>query len=169
MTKKRLLTAEDVQREAKSGRKVLRAPRVEVLVTPAAWSAAHELGVTIDQDVDGAAGVKVVRGAAVKLERFAAAGAGRNVQLKDVVTAADRSPMSAGFMAWSAADSFAWELTYDEVDYVLEGELHVTIDGRVVEAKAGDVVFIPKGSRIIFGTPTSVRLFYVTHPASWAG
>ncbi|MGV3620771.1 MAG: cupin domain-containing protein [Archangium sp.] len=167
MTKK-LITAEDVEREAKAGKKTLLAPRAEVLVTPSAWSAAHELGVTINQDVNGVAGVKVVRGSSVQLERFAAAGEGKNVQLKDVITAADRSPMGAGFMAWKAADSFAWELTYDEVDYVLEGELHVTIDGRVVEAKAGDVVFIPKGSRITFGTPSSVRVFYVTHPANWA-
>lgn len=166
---KKLLTAEDVEREAKAGTKTLFAPRAEVLVTPSAWSAAHELGVAINQDSNGAAGVKVVRGGSVKLERFAAAGDGKNVQLKDVVTAADRSPMSAGFMAWSAADSFAWELTYDEVDYVLEGELHVKIDGRVIEAGAGDVVFIPRGSRIVFGTPSSVRLFYVTHPAAWAG
>lgn len=167
MTKK-LITAEDVEREAKAGKKTLLAPRGETLVTPAAWSAAHELGITIDQDSNGVAGVKVVRGSAVQLERFAAAGADKNVQLKDVITAADRSPMSAGFMAWKAADSFAWELTYDEVDYVLEGELHVTIDGRVVEAKAGDVVFIPKGSKVTFGTPSSVRVFYVTHPANWA-
>ena len=169
MAKKRLLTADDVEAASKNGTKVLYAPRAEVTVTPAAWSRAHEAEITIDQDSAGAAGVKVVRGASVQLERFAAAGAGKNVQLKDVVTAADRSPMSAGFMAWKAADSFAWELTYDEVDYVLEGELHVTIDGRVIEAKAGDVVFIPKGSKIIFGTPSSVRVFYVTHPASWAG
>jgi ethanolamine utilization protein EutQ len=166
--KKRLLTAEHVEAEAAKGRTRLDAPRGEVIVTPAAWSRALELGVTISQG-PGGSGVKVVRGDSVKLERFAGAGAQRNVGLKDVVTAADRSPMGAGFMAWSAADSFPWELTYDEVDYVLEGVLHVTIGGEVVEAKAGDVVFIPKGSKIIFGTPSAVRLFYVTHPASWGG
>jgi ethanolamine utilization protein EutQ len=167
--KKRLITADDIDAEAKKGTKVVFAPRAEVIVTPAAWSRAHELGVEIDQDAGGAAGVRVVRGGDVQLERFAGAGAGKNVQLKDVITAADRSPMGAGFMAWSAADSFPWELTYDEIDYVLEGELHVTIDGRVVQARAGDVVFIPRGSKIIFGTPSKVRVFYVTHPANWGG
>ncbi|MFT3714072.1 MAG: cupin domain-containing protein [Archangium sp.] len=167
--KKRLITADEIEAEAKKGAKVVFAPRAEAIVTPAAWSRARELGIEIDQDANGAAGVRVVRGSSVQLERFAGAGAGKNVQLKDVITAADRSPMGAGFMAWSAADSFPWELTYDEVDYVLEGELHVVIDGKTIEAKAGDVVFIPKGSKIIFGTPSRVRLFYVTHPASWAG
>lgn len=166
--KKRLVTVEQVEAAAKAGRTRVEAPRGECIVTPAAWSRAHELGVSIEQGAR-AGGVKVVRGDAVQLERFAGAGANRDVRLKDVVTAADRSPMGAGFMAWKAADSFPWELTYDEVDYVVEGVLHVTIDGQVHEAKAGDVVFIPKGSKIVFGTPSAVRVFYVTHPASWGG
>jgi ethanolamine utilization protein EutQ len=78
------------------------------------------------------------------------------------------SPMAAGVMSWGRDDSFPWKLDYDEIDYVLEGELHVTIDGRVLVAKVGDVVSIPKGSRIVFGTPSRVKVFYVTYPADWA-
>jgi ethanolamine utilization protein EutQ len=51
---------------------------------------------------------------------------------------------------------------------VLEGVLHVIIDGRTLEGRPGDVLYIPKGSRIVFGTPSSVRIFYVTYPADWA-
>lgn len=113
-------------------------------------------------------GITVVRGSSVKLDAFAAAGAGKQVKLKDVVTAADRSPMGAGFMAWRREDSFPWTLDYDEVDLVLEGTLEIGIDGRTVRAREGDVVFIPKGSQIVFGTPHRVRVFYVTWPATWA-
>lgn len=169
VAKKRLITADDVDAAAKRGVKRLSAPRADTLVTPAAWSRAHELGLEIDQDGSGVAGVRVVRGESVQLERFTGAGAGKNVQLKDVITAADRSPMGAGFMSWSAADSFPWTLTYDEIDYVLEGVLHIVIDGKTIEGKPGDVVFIPKGSSIVFGTPSRVRIFYVTHPANWGG
>lgn len=165
--KKRLITATEVEAAAAKGRTRLDAPRNECIVTPEAWSRASELGVTLEQG-PGGTGIKVVRGETVQLERFADAGAGKNVQLKDVITAKDRSPMGAGFMAWSAADSFPWTLTYDEIDFVLEGELHLTLNGEVVQAKAGDVVHIPKGSSIIFGTPTRVRVFYVTHPANWS-
>jgi ethanolamine utilization protein EutQ len=110
----------------------------------------------------------VVRGDAVKLERFAPAGAQRNVRLADVVTAKDRSPMTAGFMRWSREDSFPWTLDYDEIDYVIEGVLHVQTKSGTVEARAGDVVYIPKGSAIVFGTPSRVHVFYVTYPADWA-
>ena len=113
-------------------------------------------------------GITVVRGRSVRLDVFAAAGDAKNVKLKDVVTGADRSPMSAGFMAWLREDSFAWTLDYYEFERGLEGTLEITVDGRSVRAHEGDVVFIPKGSKIVFGTPSSVRVFYVTHPASWA-
>ncbi|MFO0600986.1 MAG: cupin domain-containing protein [Myxococcaceae bacterium] len=166
--KKRLITEDDVEAAAAKGQRRISAPVAEAIVTPAAWTRAQELGIDISRG-PGGSGLKVVRGGEVKLERFTGAGANRNVGLKDVVTAADRSPMGAGFMAWSAADSFPWHLTYDEIDYVLEGVLHITINGEVVEAKPGDVVFIPKGSHIVFGTPSSVRIFYVTHPANWGG
>ncbi len=72
-------------------------------------------------------------------------------------------------MAWGREDSFPWSLDYDEIDLVLEGVLHIEMDGRTVEARVGDVVYIPKGSRIVFGTPHRTRVFYVTHPANWAG
>ena len=39
--------------------------------------------------------------------------------------------------------------------------------GKPVLGKPGDVLFIPKGSAIEFGTPSAVRFFYVTYPADW--
>jgi ethanolamine utilization protein EutQ len=113
-------------------------------------------------------GVVVVRGQSVKLGQFTAAGPGKSVGLTDVVTAKDRSPMTAGFMSWGKADSFPWTLDYDEVDYVLEGVLQLGIAGRVLEGKPGDVLYIPKGSKVLFGTPSRTRVFYVTYPANWA-
>ncbi len=180
-----LITAEQVAAEFARGRVKIAAPREQTIVTPAAWSKAAELGVTIDQ-TEGAAvvtpsgdagscerivdpsGVVVVRGQSVKLGAFSGAGPGKSVGLTDVVTAKDRSPMTAGFMSWGKADSFPWLLDYDELDYVLEGVLHIEIGGRVVEGKPGDVVYIPKGSKVVFGTPSRTKIFYVTYPANWA-
>jgi ethanolamine utilization protein EutQ len=104
----------------------------------------------------------------VQLGRFAGAGTDRNVGLLDVVTGRDGSPMTAGIMSWGRDDSFPWTLDYDEVDLVLDGVLQISIDGRVLEGRAGDVFYIPKGSRIVFGTPHRTRVFYVTYPADWS-
>jgi ethanolamine utilization protein EutQ len=187
---KRLITAEVVESEHAAGRRQIAAPRGEAIITPAAWSRASELGVTFDQSPGAKAavaakpsaaadagrcerivdpsGLVVVRGKSVQLGRFDGAGPGRNVGLTDVVTGKDRSPMTAGFMSWSKADSFPWTLDYDEMDCVLEGVLQIGIDGRVLEGRPGDVLYIPKGSKVIFGTPSRTKIFYVTYPADWA-
>ena len=177
---RRVITADTVTEEAERGCTRIAAPRGRTVITPGAWTRAQQLGVTFDQAEDaadpapGAGGAREVdasrvvrvRGAAVRLGPFSGA---PNVALADVVTGADGSPMTAGFMAWRRDDSFSWSLDYDEIDYVLEGVLHLGIDGRVIEGRPGDVLYIPKGSRVLFGTPNRVRVFYVTYPADWAG
>jgi len=183
---KRLITSDVVAAEFTAGRKTIAAPRSQTVVTPSAWSRAHELGVTIEQSetpatpapttpaphaaerVVGPNGLTLVRGETVKLAPFPSAGADRDVRLADLITARDGSPMTAGIMSWAREDSFPWSLDYDEVDLVLEGVLQITIDGHTLEGRAGDVFFIPKGSTVLFGTPWRTKVFYVTYPADWA-
>ncbi len=177
---KQLITAEVVAAAFARGARQLSAPPASTVVTPSAWSKAQELGVRIDRQRPGhgesggcerlvdPSGVVVVKGQSVTLGRFAAAGPDRNVALLDVVTRQQGSPMTAGFMSFGRADAFPWRLDYDEIDYVLEGVLHITIGGRVLEGHPGDVLYVPKGSELIFGTPNRTRVFYVTYPAEWA-
>lgn len=44
--------------------------------------------------------------------------------------------MAAGFMQWDNA-FFPWTLNYDEIDMILEGELHVRHEGETMIAKPG--------------------------------
>lgn len=183
---KRLITGEFVASEFAGGRAHISAPRALTIITPEAWTRAHELGVTLDlseapvatkpvaldagqgeRTVD-ASGLVLVRGETVKLARFPGAGPNRNVGLADVINGRDGSPMTAGIMSWRREDSFPWKLDYDEVDLVLEGVLQITIQGRMLEGRAGDIFYIPKGSQILFGTPWKTKVFYVTYPADWA-
>lgn len=110
--------------------------------------------------------VKLVKGNAAKLEIFEGAGIEKQIGIADMIGAADNSSMAAGYMAWENA-FFPWTLNYDEVCVVLEGELHICHNDEVKVAKAGDFIFIPKGSSIQFGTPTKVRFVYVSWPANW--
>lgn len=111
-------------------------------------------------------GVKRIKGSQVAMGLFAEAGQDKQIGLADVITSADNSPMAAGYMSWTNT-FFPWTLTYDEINVVLEGELHIVSGGETAIAKAGDVMFIPKGSSIEFGTPTSVRFVFVTYPANY--
>lgn len=110
--------------------------------------------------------VKLVKGNMAKLEIFEGAGIEKQVGIADMIGTADNSNMAAGYMAWENA-FFPWTLNYDEINIVLEGELHICHNNEVKVAKAGDLIFIPKGSSIQFGTPTKVRFVYVSWPANW--
>lgn len=115
--------------------------------------------------VTGKGGVKVVDGSSVTFGRFDGAKE-HQVGLTDLITAQDGSSMAAGFMQWENG-FFPWTLNYDEVDMILEGELHIRHQGETLVGKAGDVMFIPRGSSIEFGTTSHVRFLYVAWPANW--
>ena len=91
-----------------------------------------------------------------------------DVRLRDVVGAEHGLPMAAGVMSLREG-SFPWTLDYDEVEYVIEGELHITTADQAVVGHPGDVIAVPKGSSITFGTPSWTRFLYVTYPADWGG
>jgi len=112
-------------------------------------------------------GVVLVKGDSVQMGLFDGA-PGHGIGLTDVITGADKSRMSVGYMSWENA-FFPWTLNYDEINVVLEGELHIRAGGKTYIGKPGDVFSIPSGSSIEFGTPTSVRFVYVTYPADWDG
>lgn len=150
------------------------------IITPEAVDLAMELGIKLVREAasggvpDPAEGhlppLRAVRGRQMTLEPFAEglAPLEMGVHLKDVITSAHGAPMAAGYMSLQRGE-FPWTLDYDEIDVVLEGELVITRDGESVRASPGDMIFIPKGSKITFGTPSSVRFAYITYPADWNG
>lgn len=88
------------------------------------------------------------------------------VYTHDLLTLSDSPRLGLGLMTMERCD-FAWHLGYDEIDYVLDGELAIRMDGREVTARTGEGVYIPRGSNIRFCTPTHARFLYVTYPADW--
>ncbi len=111
-------------------------------------------------------GLKVVRGSSVKMDVFDTGDPSVKAYYQELVSK-EESHISAGFLVIDHS-SFEWELTYEEIDYVIEGTLTVTIDGKTYTAKAGDVLFVPSGSKVIWGSPDKARVFYATYPANWA-
>jgi ethanolamine utilization protein EutQ len=107
-----------------------------------------------------------VKGDGVVLEPFEGAPSGQNIKLKDVVTAREAN-LAAGFMTFEAAQ-LPWQLTYDEVDYVVEGTFTLQAGGKTYTCGPGDVLYIPKDTRVVFGSPGRAKVFYVTYPANWA-
>ncbi|GAA0070765.1 cupin domain-containing protein [Clostridium sardiniense] len=111
-------------------------------------------------------GLKVVRGSSVKMDVFDTGNPNNKVYFQELISK-DESKMSAGFLIIEDS-KFEWELTYEEIDYVIEGTVTVEINGKTYEANAGDVLFVPKGSKVVWGSPNKAKLFYTTYPANWA-
>ena len=184
---RQLFTAEDIRRLARERvETLLLAP--DDIVTHEASDTAFALGVKLIRETDSTVGpalsrveglkaeslnlnlppLKVVRMSSVQLDPFLEGRTtpGTNVWLKDVVTTPDRSPVGAGYMSLDKGE-MQWTLTYDEIDIVLEGELVITRGNEQVRGKTGDVIYIPKGSSITFGTPSWTKFVYVVFPVNW--
>lgn len=115
---------------------------------------------------DPQSGLKIVRGRSVQFENFDTGKPGTHAAYREVVSK-DDSQMSAGFLTIEKS-SFDWELCYEEIDIILEGSLSITIHGKTYEACQGDVLFVPKGSKVTWSSTGYVKLFYVTYPANWS-
>ena len=176
---RQLFTAEDIRRLARERvETLLLAP--DDIVTAEATDTAFALGVKLIRETDSNHSLrqaapslnlpplKVVKMSNVQVEPFLGGKTtpGTNVWLKDVVVTQDRSPMGAGYMSLDKGE-MQWTLTYDEVDIVLEGELVITRGNEQVRGKTGDVIYIPKGSSITFGTPNWTKFVYVVFPVNW--
>ena len=178
---RQLFTAEDIRRLARDrAETLLLAP--DDIVTHEALDVAVALGLKLIRETESASSLrieapptiqnlpplKVVKMSNIQVEPFLEGKTtpGTNVWLKDVVVTQDRSPMGAGYMSLDKGE-MQWTLTYDEIDIVLEGELVITRGSEQVRGKAGDVIYIPKGSSITFGTPNWTRFVYVVFPVNW--
>ena len=111
-------------------------------------------------------GMKVVRGATVRMDDFDTGTPGAKVGFQELVNQHE-SKMSAGFLTIDHS-SFSWKLPYEEIDYVISGTVSVQIDGQTFVARAGDVLFVPSGSDVVWGSPDNAKIFYTTYPSNWA-
>jgi len=112
-------------------------------------------------------GVRLVRGETVNCDPFNTGNSRDKVGIKEILTTKESPNMCPGFM--TVEDSaFSWDLTYDEVDYVIEGTLDIIVNGKTYRGTAGDVFYIPRNTTVTFSSPDKAKFFFVTYPANWA-
>ncbi|MDR1711514.1 MAG: cupin domain-containing protein [Propionibacteriaceae bacterium] len=89
------------------------------------------------------------------------------VKLVDVLSIDESPRVGCGVMEVDRAQ-LPWTLTYDEIDIVLEGTLDIIVDGRTTRATAGQVIYIPKNTSVVFSARDKARFVYVVYPANWS-
>lgn len=108
-------------------------------------------------------GIQVTRQGHLGLPSMGEAGSIAN--LADAHSNPQGSEMCSGFFELIASKPLYYEYEYDEMKVVLEGELilHDADTDVTVRVQPLDVLFIPKGSRVTFSTPTRGLAFYTGH------
>ena len=88
------------------------------------------------------------------------------VWTRDLFTLEEAPRLGCGRMVMERT-TFPWTLTYDEMDYVIEGRLDILVDGQTVSAGPGEVLYIPKDTSIQFSVRDKARFLYFVYPANW--
>ncbi|MBU5591920.1 DUF861 domain-containing protein [Clostridium sp. MSJ-4] len=139
---------------------------VRKLITEKLGEASKEKAPEMERNVDQS-GVISIKTETVKPEKFDTGKDGDQVYLKDVISVQESPRLGCGIMEMKET-SFPWTLRYDEVDYIIEGRLEIDINGKKVVGNKGDIIYIPRDSKINFTVPNYAKFMYVTYPADWA-
>lgn len=138
---------------------------IEEKLNEAKGNSAHDF--VCNRDISGIASIKLNTVKVDESNRLDTGNPKDVVYTKDLFTLEESPRLGCGIMEMKET-TFDWTLNYDEIDYVIEGHLDIIIDGRKVSADAGEIILIPKGSKIQFSVPDYARFIYVTYPADWA-
>ena len=116
--------------------------------------------------VDPESGIMSVNCSNIEMERLDTGNPKDQVWVKDVTTSDDNKNLAAGFLVIKETE-FDWELPYDEIDYIIEGELTIKVNGKEIVSRAGDVLLLPKGSKFTWSAKKYSKSIYITYPANW--
>lgn len=104
-------------------------------------------------------GFKVVRGNTVQMETLETGQPGTKAFYQEV---AGDGAVHTGFLTIEAS-RFDWTIECEEHNYIIEGSVSITVDGKVFTANAGDVLYFPKGTKVVWDAAGKVKIFYATH------
>ncbi|OQY49917.1 MAG: hypothetical protein B6230_07290 [Desulfobacteraceae bacterium 4572_89] len=111
-------------------------------------------------------GVKLVCGKSVRMDFLDTGTPGVKACYQELISDSDGAHIPSGFLEIDCSE-FEWELEgYEEVDYIIEGTLSITINGETFTGHAGDVFFVPSGSKVVWCSPDKARMFYSTYPVN---
>ena len=92
------------------------------------------------------------------------------MELARVITTPATTGLGGGFSRFTGEAVLAdWTLRYDEVFYVIEGELVIESAGhKTVRGGPGEVILIQAGTTVTYRSGPGTKAFFVLHPRDWA-
>lgn len=88
----------------------------------------------------------------------------RDAMVGDVLDLATSSAMRVRFGRYAEGAQHEWIVTHEETMIVTQGALRVRFDGGEEVARAGDVIALSKGTRVVYrGEEDGTEVVFVTH------
>ena len=84
----------------------------------------------------------------------------------EIAGLADLSELSGGFARFTKAE-ITWQVRYDEIILVIEGNFSVQTPEGLLSAGPRDTIWLPKGTPVTYIAEDAL-VFYALQPASWA-
>ncbi len=90
----------------------------------------------------------------------------REIYVGDVLDSSNSESMSVGFYRnRNKGERNDWIVTYDEALIVTKGALTIRSDDGATTARAGEVIFLTKGTRVAYeAAENDTEVVYVTYP-----
>ncbi len=89
----------------------------------------------------------------------------KQIFIGDVLDSSNSDTMSVGFCRYQKGESNEWTVTYDEALIVTRGVFSVISEGEKKTAKAGEIIFLTKGTKLICqGEEDNTEVVYVSYP-----
>jgi ethanolamine utilization protein EutQ len=88
----------------------------------------------------------------------------RPMFLGGVLDETNSETLGVGFLRYKAGESNEWIVAYDEVNIVTMGAFTFRTNDGEFTAKAGEVLHITRGTRVIYEAPEDTEVVYVTYP-----
>ncbi len=96
---------------------------------------------------------------------FIDVGPGTTVRVSDPIVPEARN-LAAGFTEYTEPSRLEWTFDYDEVFYMIEGELTVHAEGQEPATfKVGDMGYVEKGTPTVITIPKQAYFLHLTQPA----
>ncbi|MDT8378932.1 MAG: hypothetical protein RQ739_08565 [Desulfotignum sp.] len=115
---------------------------------------------TVTSGVTVVGGVSLIDGEALLAKDSGPAIPGK-VQISNAIRCHEDTHLTATFMQWEKS-SFSRVVDSPEISIVVDGEMEIITDGHSMKAKAGDVLYMARGAKVEYITPSRVKLACVS-------
>ena len=86
-----------------------------------------------------------------------------NTTIARIVSPASSETLGGGIVIFEKC-SYDWTVTYDEIFYIIDGQLRVVVDGENFDCETGDVIWLPRDTPLRYETEGKAVCFYAIYP-----